>query len=126
MSGLFFHAAKQILDEFRPRFIEEMEAKDVAHELCFKGIIADSHRDQIVKEDGQRMRNEILHKCLKKTSTAVALRTFCDVAIQVGEKGNPAMEKLGQDIKIRLETCKCMMHVCVYVHTWCVCCYCML
>ena len=94
-----FHAAKQILGEFRKRFIDDFDANTVAHELYNEEIIPRRVLDRILQSSG--LKNEILHDHLMETSTSAALRTVCDVAIKT--HGHPKMKRLGEDIKRRLE-----------------------
>ena len=106
-----FHAAEDILNEFRDRFITEMDASTVALDLFHSGIIPDGVQERIVKADGQTQRNSTLHECLLRTCTNDALMRACDIITSV--QGNPKMSDLGKDMKKRLES-----GVCVCVHAW--------
>ena len=98
-----YNAAKQILGEFRERFIDDVDANTVAHELHVKGIIPDGVRDNIVQNRYLQQRNAILCDCLQSTSTFESLRIVCDVAIKFGTLGHPRMMALGEAMKRRLQ-----------------------
>ena len=102
------HAAEQVLDHFRDRFIADMDAKTVVMELLNMGAIDDGIKSRILMEDSTKLQNKILHDCLKKRCTDDALRAVCDIIIGVNE--NPRMRALGDDIKKRLMAGK-----------WCIC-----
>ena len=94
------HAAEQVLDHFRDRFIAYIDAKTVVMELLNMGVIDEGIKNRILREDSTKLQNEILHDCLKKRCTDDALRAVCGVII--GVTGNPRMRALGEDIKKRL------------------------
>ena len=94
------HAAEQVVDHFRERFIADMDAKTVVMELLNIGVIDEGITNRIMREDSTKLQNEILHNCLKKTCTDDALTAVCDVII--GVCGNPRMRTLGKDMKGRL------------------------
>ena len=94
------HAAEEVLEQFRNRFIADMDAKTVVMELLNMDVIDEGVKNRIFREDSTKLQNEILHDCLKKRCTDNALRVVCDVII--GGSGNPRMRALGQDIKKRL------------------------
>ena len=112
---LYFHAAEEILNEFRDRFISEMDANSVALDLFHFGIIPDGVQERIEKADSQRHRNSTLHKCLLRTCTNDAFMRACDIITSV--QGNPKMSALGKDMQRRLESgvCVCVC-VCARVH----------
>ena len=112
----FFHAAEDILNEFRDRFISEMDANTVAMDMFHYKIIPDGVLESIAKADGRRQRNSILHNCLLRTCTNEALMRACDIITSV--QGNPKMSALGKDMKRRLESgvCVCGVCVCTCVH----------
>ena len=115
------HAAEEVLDHFRDRFIADMDAKTVVFELLNEGVIDEGIKSIILREGGTKLQNKILHDCLKKRCTDDALRAVCDVII--GVSGNPRMRALGVDIKKRLmagKWCVCVcMHVPVHVRVSC-------
>ena len=121
ISQLFpFHTAKQVLDQFRDQFIEDMDANSVVMELLHEGIIHEGDRREISKVHNPQEQNAILHLYLKKKCTNIALKTVCDLVIRVD--GNPKMTALGKAMKERLEAgkwCVCMC-VCACIRT-CVC-----
>ena len=94
------HAAEQVLDHFRDRFIADMDARTVVMELLNMDVIDEGIKKRILREDSTKLQNEILHNCLKKRCTDGALRAVCNVII--GVNGNPRMRALGEDIKKRL------------------------
>ena len=75
------------------------------------GVIDDSIKSRILREDSTKLQNEILHDCLKKRCTDDALRAVCDVII--GVNGNPRMRALGEDVKKRLMAGKWCVRACV-------------
>ena len=107
------------MDQFRERFIEEMEAENVVEELLHKDIISRGDQRTITGAKNPTVQNQILHRLLKEKCTVDALRSVCAILIAV--KGNPKMVVLGNAMKIRLETSMHLCGVCVYV---CVCVVC--
>ena len=104
-----FLPAEGILDLFRDQFLKDVDAKAVVGELKQKGIVPQSCQEKVAKADGFRQRNEILHDCLKRTCTREALIKACDIIIELaegGEENNPKMKKVGEDMKMKLETGK--------------------
>ena len=100
--NLAFHAAKQVLDHFRDKFIADMDANTVLWELLYKGIIPRGVQERISKADEPKQRNEILHDCLQRTCTTEALMEVCDIIVAV--RGHPKMQELGKVMKKRLLT----------------------
>ena len=109
-----FHAAKEILNDYRDRFISEMNANAVVQELFHKNIISDGDQEDIARADGPSHRNTILHACLVRTCTNEALMTACGIIIAV--QGNPKMSALGKDMQRSLESgvcaCACVCPLC--------------
>ena len=105
------YAAEQVLDEFRQRFIADVDADAIIFELEHQNIIMDGDLKRIRKIDDRTQKNQDLHKCLKDKCTIDALMRVCDILIDY--KGNPKMNALGQDIKRRLDKGGC----CVWVST---------
>ena len=105
------HAAEQVLDHFRDRFIADMDAITVVFELLNEGVIDEGIKSIILREGSTKLQNEILHDCLKKRCTDDALRAVCDVIIRV--RGNPRMRALGEDIKKILVAGKWCMPACL-------------
>ena len=126
--------AEEILNEYRDRFILEMDSSSIALDLLHHGIIPDGALESLANAHGQRQRNSILYDCLLRTCTNEALKTACGIITSV--QGNPRMSALGKDMQRRLESgacacarvcargvCACMcacMCVCALVHV-CVC-----
>ena len=106
-------AAEEILNEYRDRFILEMDASSVALDLFHDGIIPDGVLESIQNAHGQRHRNSILHAHLLRTCTNEALMIACGVITSV--QGNPRMSALGKEMQRRLESgvCAWCVHVCV-------------
>ena len=107
-----FHAAELVLNEYRDRFITEMDANVVIRDLFHHGIISDGDQESIAKADSRMERNRILHACLLRTCTNEALLRACGIIVSV--QGNPKMSVLGKDMRRRLESGVCA-HACVYV-----------
>ena len=86
-------------------------------------IIDDGNLREIRETKNTKQQNKMLHLCLTEKCTLEALKTVCEVIIDV--KGNPKIRALGEDMKRRLEAgvcvCVCVSAVCdVYVYV-CVC-----
>ena len=96
------HAAKQVLKEYRERFISEMDASSVVSDFVYHSIISDGVWESIAKVDGPRQRNSELHDCLLRTCTNEALMRACGIITSV--QGNPKMSALGKDMQRRLES----------------------
>ena len=123
---------EQVLDELRPRFIEEIDASVIAYNLHHLGIISEGDLAAIKQETERTQQNMFLFKHVKTKCDEDALMKFCDEVISVD--GNPRMKAFGEDMKRMLKgkhvcvcVCACVreyvrvcMHACVYVHV-CVC-----
>lgn len=94
------HAAEDVLDGFRQRFIDEMDAKVVALDLKHKDIISDGDVVTIHEMKDKMQQNQFLHGHIKAKCTTEALMKVCDAIISV--RGNPKMKKLGKDMKYDL------------------------
>ena len=88
-----------------------MDANAIVMELLHRSIIDGGDENKIAGAPDPKVKNAILHECLKKKCTNDALRNVCDVMI--GVAGNPKMAALGNDMKKRLEKGKWDM--CAYV-----------
>ena len=105
--GSPFHAAKHILGDFRDQFIADMDASTVVWELLYKNIIPRGVQERISKTDEPKQQNEILHDWLQRVCTKEALMEVCNII--VATKGHPKMRELGEAMKRRLHTGKCVM-----------------
>ena len=94
------YAAKQILDQFREQFIDEMEK--VVFDLLEADIIDKGDQRTITEAKDTTQQNKILHRCLKEKCTLDALRSVCGFVKAV--KGNPKMAALGDKMMPRLDT----------------------
>ena len=103
---------EQVLDELRPRFIEEIDASVIAYNLHHLGIISEGDLAAIKQETERTQQNMFLFKHVKTKCDEDALMKFCDEVISVD--GNPRMKAFGEDMKRMLKG----KHVCVCV---CVC-----
>ena len=92
----------QVLDIFRDKFIEEMDANAVALELLHNGIIDRGDQRMITLTQNQTQQNQFLHLILKEKCTEEAFVAVCDIITAV--KGNPKMKALGESMKRKLET----------------------
>ena len=114
-----FSAAEQVLDHFRNRFSNDVDASDIVTELERKTIILSSDRMRITSSPNRIQQNQILYKCLRRRCTKEALMAVCEVIITV--QSNPRMKGLGKDMKRVLEgkccVCSCL---CAFM-TWCTC-----
>ena len=110
-NGPPFHAAKQVLDDFRDQFIADVDTNTLVTELSSKDIIPRGVQERISRTDEPKQQNEILHDCLQRTCTKEALMEVCDIIVAV--RGNPKMRELGEAMKRRLHTGKCVVCWCV-------------
>ena len=99
----FFHfiTGEQVLDNFRTRFIDEMDAMSVVLTLKDKGIISDGVLQEVKTASGRMNQNASLHARLKESCTKVSLMTTCRIIIAV--QGNPRMKAFGEDMLRELE-----------------------
>ena len=97
-----FHAAKQVLSDFRAQLIADVDANTVVWELLYKNIISRGVQERISRTDEPKQQNEILHDCLQRTCTKEALMEVCDIIVSV--RGHPKMRELGEAMKRRLHT----------------------
>ena len=100
-----FHAA--VLGEFRDQFIANVDVNAVVFELFNNRIISKSLQARISMTDEPKEQNEILHEYLQRTCTREALMEVCDMFVTV--QGNPRMRHLGEAMKRRLHTGKCVV-----------------
>ena len=100
-----YHEAIQVLDRFRDRFIEEMDATTVVHELLHEKIISDGVYENITTTRGQNQKNSFLHLSLKKCTDEV-FRKACKIFIKSGEHGNARMKALGEEMVAALNEAK--------------------
>ena len=101
-----FHEAIQVLDHFRGRFIEEMDASLVVHDLFHDKIISDGDYKDITRTPGQNKQNRFLHLSLKKCTDEV-FKKACEIFIKSGEDGNARMKALGEEMVAALNTGVC-------------------
>ena len=94
---LSFCVAQQALDHLRKRFIREVDATTIVHELEYRGIISDGVRQEVTTASGMVVQNRILHAHLVRTCTKETLLDVSEVMITV--EGNPIMKALGEDMK---------------------------
>ena len=106
-----FYAAKQVLCDFRDLFIADMDASTVVWELLYKDIIPRGVQERISRTDEPKQQNEILHDWLQRTCTKEALMEVCDIIVAV--RGHPRMRELGETMKRRLHSGKCVVCWCV-------------
>ena len=96
-----FITEEEVLDNFRTRFIDAMDAMSVVRTLEHEGIISDGVLQEVKTASGRMNQNASLHAHLKATCTKDSLRTTCDIIIAV--TGNPRMKALGEDMLSMLE-----------------------
>ena len=100
-----FHAAKEVLDQFREEFISDMDAVAVVYDLLNMGTINEGTLNKVTTESNPEDQNKILHLKLMKC-TDKHLMGVCDTIIAV--KGNPKMTALGEAMKKELVASKCV------------------
>ena len=88
-----FHAAKQVLGDFRDQFIADVDANTVVWGLLHKDIIPHGVQERTSRTDEPKQQNEILHDCLQRTCTKEALTEVCDIIVAV--RGHPRMREIG-------------------------------
>ena len=87
-------AAEQVLDNFRDRFIAEMNAVAIVSDLAKADIITEGVQESIRRVNTPERQNKMLHDTLKKTSTNNSLKRTFGIIVKV--KGNPRMVALGK------------------------------
>ena len=126
-----FHSdlAEQVLDHFRDRFVNVIDANAIVLELEHCGIISNGDQTDIRQKTNPTQQNQLLHACLKKKCTVKALMIVCDIITKV--KGNPKLKSLGEDMKTELEKglsyvgyyacvhyCASWYAICECMHLW--------
>ena len=76
-------------------------------ELLYKDIIPRGVQEWISRTDEPKQQNEILHDWFQRARTKEALMEVCDIIMAV--RGHPEMLELGEVMKWRLHTCKCVV-----------------
>ena len=102
---------QQVLSDFQDHFIADMDANTVVSELLHKDIIPHDVQERISRTDNPKQRNEILHDYLQRTCTEETLMEVCDIIVEV--KDHPKMHQLGEAMKKRLHTGKCVVCLCM-------------
>ena len=110
-----FNEGQRVLDEFRERFIQEMDASAVVLDFVHYDIINRENLRTITRTEDPTEQNKFLHLYLKERCTEDAFLVVCDIISDV--KGSPKMRALGTAMRRTLETGVCVC-ACVYV---CVC-----
>ena len=100
--SLPFHAAKEVLVQFRDQFISDMDAAAVVFDLLDKGIISAGDKKDITREPNRADQNKILYETLKQKCTDETLMHTCDIIIAV--EGNPRMTGFGEKLKKALQS----------------------
>ena len=120
----FFHfiTGEQVLDNFRTKFIDEMDATSIVQTLEHEGIIAHGVLQEVKTASGRMNQNASLHAHLKATCTEASLMTTCHIIIAV--PGNPRMKALGKDMlsmlegesgtRVSLDACSDCLSFCLY------------
>ena len=104
-SSLSTYAAEQVLDDFRQRFITDVDADAIIFDLKYHGIISDGDLKSIRKIDSATQQNQLLHFCLTRTCTKESFLKVCGILVDC--KGNPKMNSLGRELKQRLAKGRC-------------------
>ena len=93
---------EQVLDELRPRFIEEIDSNLIVFNLKHLGIISDGDLKTINhKNNDTTWQNQFLFHHVRSKCDEEALMKFCDEVISV--KGNPRMKAFGEGMKRMLK-----------------------
>ena len=100
-----FHAAKQVLSDFRDQFIADVDARIVVWELLYLDIIPRDVHEMIIRTKEPKQQNEILHDYLQRACTEDDLIKFCHVILQGW--GNPRMQRLSAAMMRRLHSDIC-------------------
>ena len=85
-----------------------MDANAVVWELLHKGIISHGVQERISKTDEPKQQNEILYDWLQRACNKESLMEVFDIIVAV--RGHPKMQNLGEDMKRRLHTGKCVVY----------------
>ena len=101
-----FNAAEQVLDQFRERFIKEVDAEAIVGDLLHSNVIDEGDERDITSAKNPTRQNQKLHLCLHKKCTLDALMTVCDIMMAV--RGNPKMLALGEAMRTMLATGICV------------------
>ena len=80
-----------------------MDPNAVVNELQHKGLIPQGDQVEISRAKGDRQKNQLLHQCLVRTCTRVALIDACGIIIAEA-KGNDIMKTFGENMKKKLES----------------------
>ena len=113
---------EQVLDELRPRFIEEIDANSIVFNLKYMGIISERDLMTITQNNDTIWQNQFLFDHVRSKCNEKALMIFCDEVMSV--QSNPRMKAFGEDMKRLLagkHLCVCVCAcVCarVCVHAW--------
>ena len=91
------HEATQVLDSFRGRFIDEMDANSVVHELFHNKIIRSGDLKKITTTLDEKEQNSFLYLYLKKCTDEV-FKEACEIIIKHGKDGRSKMKALGEDM----------------------------
>ena len=95
------YTAEQVLDAFRQRIIEEVDADAIVMNLKYYGILGDGQQKRITQIDDGRQKNQFLHDFLLGSCTKEAMLKVCDEMINT--PGNPKMNQLGKEMKSALK-----------------------
>ena len=99
------YTAEQVLDAFRQRFIEEVDADAIVMNLKYHNILGDGQQKRITQTDDGRQKNQFLHDFLLRSCTKEAMLKVCGEMINT--PGNPKMNQLGKELKSALEKGEC-------------------
>ena len=94
-----------MLDRFRDRFNDDMDANSVVHDLFHNKIISDGDYQDITTTRGWNQQNRFLHLSLKKCTDDV-FKKACKIFIKSGEDGNARMKALGEQMVAALNEAK--------------------
>ena len=115
-------AAKQVLENFCPQFIDCVDADAIVHELKYEDIIKSGDLTTIhVHTTDSKEKNRILHERLVDVCNEEEMIKVCEIMMDAD--GNPKMRKLGMEMKSALEGRLCVC-VCVCVHVCACACVC--
>ena len=99
------YTAEQVLDAFRQRFIEEVDADAIVMNLKYYGILGAGQQKRITQTDDRRQKNQFLHDFLFRSCTKEAMLKVCGEMINT--PGNPKMNQLGKELRSALEKGEC-------------------
>ena len=106
---------ESLLKDVRDQFLKDVDAKHIASDIRFEGIISDEHETRITNANSVRVANEILFTHLCKQATPSGLEKLCSIMIRA--KGYEQMQKFGKVLRDKVSSylrCLGLLQMCTY------------